>query len=329
MAGFKNILGHKMAVESLQNAIMLGKVSHAYIINGEDGAGKKTLADAFAMTLQCEKGAKDACMECHSCKQALTRNQPDIIYLNPEKENIIGVNDIREQINNDVVIKPYSSKYKIYVINHAEKMNEAAQNAILKTIEEPPEYVIIILLTTNAEAFLPTIRSRCVTIEVRPVEDELIKSYLMNSLGVPEDKAAICTAFAQGNVGKAARLSGSEDFNSIKDDAVSLLKRIKSIDLYEMTAAVKAIAEYKLQVSDYFDIMSIWYRDVLVYKATMDANKLVFQDEIYDIKKQASVSSYEGIEKILKAIQTAQTRIAAKVNLELALELMLLTMQEN
>lgn len=329
MAGFRNVLGHEQAVNSLQNAIMLGKVSHAYIINGEDGAGKKTLADAFAMTLQCEKGTKDACLECHSCKQAMTRNQPDIIYLKPEKENLISVSDIRQQINADVSIKPYSSRYKIYIINHAERMNEAAQNAILKTIEEPPEYVIILLLTTNAQMLLPTIRSRCITIEVRPVADEIVKDYLMKTLSVPEDEAAICTAFAQGNVGKAARLSGSEDFNHIRNEAVQLLKRIKNIDLYELVQAVKVIGEYKLEIDDYFDILSIWYRDVLVYKATMDANKLVFQDEIYDIKKQAATSSYEGIERILKAIETAKTRVKANVNLELTLELLLLNIKEN
>lgn len=329
MAGFRNVLGHEQAVNSLQNAIMLGKVSHAYIINGEDGAGKKTLAEAFAMTLQCEKGTKDACLSCHSCKQAMTRNQPDIIYLKPEKENLISVSDIRQQVNADVAIKPYSSRYKIYIINHAERMNEAAQNAILKTIEEPPEYVVILLLTTNAQMLLPTIRSRCITIEVRPVSDAIVKNYLMETLSVPEDEAAICTAFAQGNVGKAARLSGSEDFNHIRNEAVQLLKRIKNIDLYELTQAVKAIGEYKLEIGDYFDILSIWYRDVLVYKATMDANKLVFQDEIYDIKKQAATSSYEGIEKIIKAIDTAKSRIKANVNLELTLELLLLTIKEN
>ncbi len=329
MAGFKNVLGHEQAVQSLQNAIMLGKVSHAYIFNGEDGSGKKTLADAFAMTLQCEKGAKEACMECHSCKQALTRNQPDIIYLQPEKENRITVDDIRTQINADVAVKPYSSRYKIYIINHAERMREEAQNAILKTIEEPPEYVIIILLTTNSQTFLPTIRSRCITIEVRPVADEIVKDYLINSLSLSEDQANICTAFAQGNVGKAARLAGSEDFNHIKNEAVQLLKRIKQINLLELTSAVKAMEEFKLEISDYFDILTIWYRDVLVYKATMDANKLIFQDEIYEIKKQASMSSYEGIENIIKAIQLARTRVQANVKLELALELMLLTIKEN
>lgn len=329
MAGFKNVLGHEQAVESLQNAIMLGKVSHAYIFDGEDGAGKKTLADAFAMTLQCEKGAKDACMACHSCKQALTRNQPDIIYLRPEKDNRIGVRDVRSQIVDDVSIRPYSSRYKIYIVNHAERMAEDAQNAILKTIEEPPEYVIIILLTTNSQVLLPTIRSRCITVEVRPVSDEIVKDYLMNTLAVPEDQANICTAFAQGNVGKAARLSGTEEFQSIKQEAVSLVKRAHQMDLLEFTAAIKMVEEFRLTISDYFDILTIWYRDVLVYKATMDANKLVFQDEIYEIKKQADTSSYEGIENIIRAIETARTRVRANVKLDLVLELLFLTIKEN
>jgi len=329
MAGFKNVLGHEQAVESLQNAIMLGKVSHAYIFDGEDGAGKKTLADAFAMTLQCEKGAKDACMACHSCKQALTRNQPDIIYLRPEKDNRIGVKDVRSQIVDDVSIRPYSSRYKIYIVNHAERMAEDAQNAILKTIEEPPEYVIIILLTTNSQVLLPTIRSRCITVEVRPVSDEIVKDYLMNTLSVPEDQANICTAFAQGNVGKAARLSGTEEFQSIKQEAVSLVKRAHQMDLLEFTAAIKIVEEFRLTISDYFDILTIWYRDVLVYKATMDANKLVFQDEIYEIKKQADTSSYEGIETIIQEIETARSRVRANVKLDLVLELLFLTIKEN
>ena len=104
----------------------------------------------------------EPCLECHSCKQALGNNQPDIIYLTHEKPNTISVADIREQINHDIEIKPYSSKYKVYIVDEAEKMNQQAQNALLKTIEEPPAYAVILLLTTNADAFLQTIRSRCV-----------------------------------------------------------------------------------------------------------------------------------------------------------------------
>ena len=117
----------------------------------------------------------EPCMECHSCKQAMTKNQPDIIYVRHEKPNTISVDDIRTQVNNDIVIKPYSSRYKIYIIDEAEKMNEQAQNALLKTIEEPPAYAILILLTTNAAAFLPTILSRCVTLNIKAVPDEKIR----------------------------------------------------------------------------------------------------------------------------------------------------------
>ena len=146
MAGFKAILGHEQIIEHLQNAVTMDKVSHAYIINGPDKSGKMMLAEAFAQTLECEKledvvknaaqpSDVEPCMECHSCKQAMTKNQPDIIYVRHEKPNTISVDDIRTQVNNDIVIKPYSSRYKIYMIDEAEKMNEQAQNALLKTIE--------------------------------------------------------------------------------------------------------------------------------------------------------------------------------------------------
>ena len=136
MAGFKDIIGHKQIIEHLENAIKMDKVSHAYIFNGADKSGKKMLAEAFAMALQCENQENKPCMECRSCKQAMDHNQPDIIYVSHEKPNTIGVDDIRLQVNNDIVIKPYSSKYKIYIIDEAEKMNIQAQNALLKTIEE-------------------------------------------------------------------------------------------------------------------------------------------------------------------------------------------------
>ena len=105
MAGFKDIIGHEQIIEHLQNAIGMDKVSHAYIINGPDKSGKMMLAEAFAMALQCEKHGKEACMECHSCRQALGHNQPDIIYVNHEKPNTISLDDIRTQVNNDIDIK--------------------------------------------------------------------------------------------------------------------------------------------------------------------------------------------------------------------------------
>lgn len=120
MAGFHEIIGHDDVVNHLQNAIQMGKVSHAYIFNGEVGAGKKMLASAFAMALQCEKHGTDPCMECDSCKRALSKNHPDIITITHEKPNSIGIEDIRIQLIDDVSIKPYTGPYKIYILNEAE-----------------------------------------------------------------------------------------------------------------------------------------------------------------------------------------------------------------
>lgn len=329
MAGFKDIIGHEQIIEHLQNAIAMDKVSHAYIINGPDKSGKMMLAEAFAMTVQCEQGGRDACLECHSCKQALGRNQPDIIYVSHEKPNTISVDDIRTQVNNDIVIKPYSSRHKIYIIDEAEKMNVQAQNALLKTIEEPPAYAIILLLTTNADKFLPTILSRCVSLNIKAVPDETIEKYLMSNWQIPDYQAQICVAFAQGNVGKAIQLASSSDFNELKSSVLQLVKRLHEIDLYELTEAVKQIGEYKLQINDYFDLMMVWYRDVLYFKATGDVNGLIFKDEVYDIKRRAEKSSYNGIEQIIEALQKAQLRLLANVNFDLVMELLLLTIQEN
>lgn len=329
MAGFQDIIGQEQIKEHLQNALSTGKISHAYIINGEKSSGKEFIAKIFAMALQCEAGGVEPCNECRSCKQTLSKNQPDIIYVSHEKPNTISVDDVRGQVNNDVGIKPYSSKYKVYIINEAEKMTPQAQNAILKTLEEPPAYAVIILLVSNINTLLPTILSRCVTLNMKPVRDELVKKYLMEELQVPDYKADVCVAFARGNVGKAKLLAASEEFDNIKSEAISLLKYIKEMEMQEIIAAIKKINEFKLEIQDYFDIIAIWYRDVLLFKATNDANELVFREEISTIRKCAGRSSYEGIERVINALSTAKKRLDANVNFDLVMELLLLEIQEN
>ena len=329
MATFQDIIGQEQIKEHLQNAIMTKKISHAYIINGEKSSGKEFIAKVFAMTLQCETGGENPCQECHSCKQALSDNQPDIIRVMHEKPNTISVDDIRAQVNNDVAIKPYSSPYKVYIINEAEKMTTQAQNAILKTLEEPPAYAVIILLTTNVNALLSTILSRCVVLNMKPVPDEKVRKFLMEEIKVPDYKADVCVAFARGNIGKAKALASSEEFENVKAEALSLLKYIQDMDLHEIVAAIKKISEYKLEINDYLDIISIWYRDVLLFKATNDLNHLVFREEISNLRKVAQRSSYEGIEEVIKALDKAKHRLDANVNFDLTMELLLLTIKEN
>lgn len=329
MGSFKDVVGHKDIIAYIQNAVKSGNVSHAYIMNGERGTGKKLLAKLFAMTLQCEKKGSDPCNTCHSCKQAESDNHPDIIYVTHEKPNTIQVDDIRNQINNTIDIRPYQGPYKIYIIAHAELMTVQAQNALLKTLEEPPEYAVIMLLTENAESLLPTIKSRCVILKLRNIKDTLIRKYLMEVLKVPDYKADMCTAFAQGNLGRAITLANSDKFNELKDDVIQLLKYIHEMEISEIIAAVNSASKYKLDIEDFLNIIMAWYRDVLMYKATKDLDRLIFKDQIQFIKNQARVSSYEGIELILDSLEKAKARIKANVNLELTLELLFLTIKEN
>ena len=329
MMRFKDIVGQDMIKEHLQGALSSGKTSHAYIINGEKNSGKEFIANIFAMALQCEAQGNDPCCECVACKQVENKNHPDVIRVTHEKPNTISVDDIRTQVNGDIVIKPYKGPKKIYIISEAEKMNAAAQNALLKTLEEPPQYGVIILLTSNLEAFLPTIVSRCIVLNMKPVSDSMVQEFLMKEYHLPDYKAAVCAAFARGNVGKARQLASSEDFDNIKNEAVSLLKYIDEMEIHEITKAIKKMGEYKLEINDYLDILEIWYRDALMFKATKDANHLIFKEEIQYIKKTAAKSTYEGIEIIIKALDTAKKRLSSNVNFDLTMELLLLTIKEN
>lgn len=330
MAQFKDIVGQEHIKEHLLNAIKNNKVGHAYIVSGERNCGKEFMAKIFAQRLLCEnpKG-EEPCCECHSCIQAMSKNNPDIIFISHEKPGVISVEDIREQINNTVDIMPYSGSRKIYIMDEGELMTVQAQNALLKTLEEPPEYVVIMILTNNVDVFLPTIMSRCVCLSYKPVKDELIKNFLMETMQVPDYKAQICVAFARGNVGKARLLAKSEEFDKVKDEALALLKNLDSMEINEIVTSIKRIMEYKLDVNDYLDIFSIWYRDMLLFKATHDANGLIFREELQYIKKAADKSTYEGIEIIIDALEKCKARLRANVNFDLSMELLLLTIKEN
>lgn len=341
MSNFTDIYGHNKIKEHLQSAIALGKVSHAYIINGGLGSGKKMLAQLFAKTLQCEQCQKaveagdteishmNPCNECHSCGQTDSMNQPDIIWVRHEKPASIGVDDIRDQVIGDIQIKPYSSKYKIYIIDEAEKMTVQAQNALLKTIEEPPAYGIVILLTTNADIFLQTILSRCVLLDLKPVEDDLVVKYLKDHFQTTDHECRFAAAFAQGKIGRAISIVESTEFAKLKEEVLHICKNAKEMSSSEIMAEVKNIASYKLTINDYLDLMAMWYRDVLMFKSTNNTNLIIFKDELSELKNQAEVVAYEGLDDILNSIDKVKIRLKANVNFDLVIELLIMAIKEN
>lgn len=367
VSGFANVVGHEKTIAHLKTAIRSDKVSHAYLITGDAGMGKHTIANAFAKTLQCrtlyaklhgdgadDKAAGgaavrdtdgtgiagpaavmqteeiDACGVCPSCVQAESGNHPDIITWGHSKPKTFGVDDVRELVS-DIQVRPFSeySPYKIYIVPDAQLMNAQAQNALLKTLEEPPEYAVLILLTTSADAMLETIRSRAVMLDLKPVDGKLIRGYLMKKLGQSDYEAQVCETFAQGNLGKAISLASSEDFKKLMELALRIVRNVKRWELDEIMEMIRELVLQKASIGDLLELFTLWYRDVLVFKATRDPDAIVFRDQITDVRRASQTCSYEGVETVLLAIDKARVRLKANVSFELTMELLLLTMKEN
>ncbi len=348
MAELTEILGREEMTKHLREAIVREKVSHAYIFSGEPGTGKKTVAKVFAQTLLCEGIDKHmhkigdavqekayACGVCDSCKKALAGTNPDIIFIGKEKgKSNISVDDIRGKVVEDAAVKPYKGRYKIYIIKEAQEMSIEAQSALLKTLEEPPEYVVIMLLVSSPDMLLHTIRSRAEQIEVPVLSDEIVEKFLREALEdddtVTDDDIQFAVTFAEGKIGRGMACFQNPHFKALKDDVLNVVLNIKNMSIPEMTACVRKAEGYKdLLLDYYFELMTLWYRDILLFESTRDANGVVYKEYITDISRQASVITYEGLENITEAIQKAKQRIAANVNFEITMELLFTTICEN
>ena len=324
---FEDVKGQDAIVTTIKNQILQGRTGHAYLFCGTRGTGKTTCAKILAKAVNCESPENgNPCCKCPACIGIENGNLMEILEIDAASNNgVDNIRDLREEAN----FTPANAKYRVYIIDEVHMLSIGAFNALLKTLEEPPSYVIIMLLTANPGSFLQTILSRCLTLEMKPVRNEEIEIFLRNKYEIVDYEARVCAAFSQGNVGKAVNLATSTEFNELKDEVLQLVKRISDIDPYEMSEAVKRAGIYKITIDDYFDLLMVWYRDVLLYKATNDPNLLIFREDVYSIKNAARECSYHGVEEILEALTKAKTRLAANVNFELVMDLLLGVMKEN
>lgn len=333
----EKVLGQNHIYEHFKNAIATGKISHAYILHGERGMGKLNIAKEVAKALQCESNAPEredktgeACNQCKSCHQATSDNQPDIKYVLPTKKTL-GVDDIREQINEDALIKPYGSPYKIYIIPRSDTMTVQAQNALLKTIEEPPSYAVFFLLAANIDAFLPTVLSRCVMLNAKTVSEGEIVNELKSKYGVGDYDAKVAASFAGGNIGKAEKLVSSDTFRESKDSVTELVRNVANGGMDVIAQSVKDLNAYKDDkdsLRDYLDMLRVWFGDVLKYKSTKDDTELVFQESLTEIKQLADHISFENLNGIMDEINNAEGRIKSNVSFDSNMEVMLLGIKE-
>ncbi len=324
---FNELLGNETVKEHLSGLVQHDRLGHAYIFEGENGLGKKTAAKLLAKALLCTGEGEKPCDVCRSCRMVQSGNHPDLISVFHEKPKLIKVSEIREQVINGIEVKPYYNGKKIYIIPDAGLMNANAQNAILKTIEEPPEYVLMILLTENREWLLPTILSRCVTLSFRPLSVEQVKKTLISRYDLSAKDAGTISALSHGNLGKAVMMSRSEEFAGLLEKILKYLREPRKMSSSEVFAFAKEMAEEKERLDEVLDIMLFWYRDILMVKTAGKSASLTFVDETGYIDTRAEALKYEEIEKTLSGIRLTRQRLQANASAEAGMDVLLLSMR--
>ncbi|MBR1736142.1 MAG: DNA polymerase III subunit delta [Firmicutes bacterium] len=326
---YRNIIGNENLKKNLRSAALFSRPSHSYIFNAPDGMGKHTAAITFAKSLECENITQsgEPCGKCLSCIGVESDNNPDIIFVSASKKTV-GVDDIREKIIKKAGIKNFKYRYKIFIIENADTMTVPAQNALLKTIEEPPENCIFLMLAENYERFLPTVLSRCVLVKLMPIGDTVISSYLRNKCGIDASRADICASFARGNLGKALQLADSQEFISSREYVISLIFELNKADLIGMYETADKFEENKDKTEVYLDMMYLFYRDVLMYKNFGNDSFVTEKDKMTQIRMAADLYDKKDLFRILDAISSAMTSLTQNVNYKMTIENMIFKIKE-
>lgn len=324
---FKGIIGQREVVKRLEEQIKNKKVGHAYIFSGPKGIGKRTVAEIFASMVMCqEDGGYGNCGVCHSCRLFKGGTNPDFYRIKTEK-NTISVEEIRS-MQKDVYVKPLYSPKKVYLIEEAEKMTVQAQNSLLKTLEEPPLYAIIIMTTSNNESLLETIRSRSVIYNFKKNTYEEVKKYLIENINLDEKEASFIASYADGVIGKAKELSESDEFKELRERTIGILLKLNEGNLKDIFFAYDFFEENKEKIQDILDIMLIFYRDILIAKKFGNEKMLINLDKKDIILENLKNFSTEKIYKNIETIDNLSNNIGKNVNYQLAVEVMLMKLQE-
>jgi len=325
---FSSIIGQEEVVGRLTRALSEDRVGHAYIFTGPAGIGKKTVANLFAGLLLCENPKSgSACGSCSACMLYENGSNPDYHRINTEDASI-GVDLIRN-IQSDVAIKPMYSKRKVYVIEDAVKMTDQAQNCLLKTFEEPPAYVVVILLSANYEMLLETIKSRAQCINFKKYTYEQVCQAVAQKCEMGSKLQELAVEYSDGNIGMALELAGSGEFSLLRDRIFELLAGVAKGRMDSVLEFTAFMDENRDCTDLLLDIMMFYYRDLLVVCETGNGNILINSDKtdmIFDSVRM--YCSRRAIDSIT-AVESARRAIKQNANYQLTIDNMLIKLRED
>ena len=306
---FEKIKGQNFAKKYLTNSIKSNMVSHAYMFEGPNGIGKNTMARELAATL---------------LEMENLFNSPDYIEITPDG-NSIKIAQIRK-LQSDILVKPYKS-YKIYVIDEAQKMTVEAQNALLKTLEEPPKYAIIILITNNKESLLDTIKSRCEIIKFTPIPLVEVADYLTQT-GVDKNRASLLANFSRGSMQKAIELSESEDFHIMRDEVQKYVETFLTGSMLDIMDIQSSIEKYKDNITNVLDLLVNYFRDIMMVKENVDSSMIINLDRLVFIKNMSTKITYSQLSKIIDIIEETKNKLRSNCNFNISIQVMTLNIYE-
>lgn len=308
------MIGHEKIKNNLLESIDNNKFTHAHIFVGEKGIGKSILAEELAARL---------------LKLSYPREHVDIIHWNLDKgKSSIGVNTIRTIIE-ECNKKPFEGDKKVIIINNGDKITFQAQNAFLKTIEEPPANVFIFILCEDLEEILDTIKSRCGIHKLRPLKDFEMEEFLIKKFpNIKMDELKLAKAFGKGIPGQAEKLIENKDFEVIRSTIFEIVKSTKDIDSEISLKYESFFSTYTNMNEDILDIITTVIRDVIIYKEIGDVELLINSDKTSEIKDLANIFSISKLNDMIKIIEKTRNTLKNNVNSSLVFITMILRMQE-
>ena len=249
---FDEIIGNQQIKEELQKSLKENKISHSYMFVGIEGIGKQMIAKSFAQMILCTNKTEKGCNKCKSCIEFHSNNNPDFLYIEPDG-NSIKIEQIR-YLQRKIQEKPIISNKKVYIINDADKMTTEAQNCLLKTLEEPPDYSTIILIGNNENAFLNTIKSRCMIITFQPISPNLIKKYMEEKYQLVNITQNMLEAF-QGSIGKALILKDKQEQYEKIEKMIDDLDKQNIIDILKSSEEIYKSKDEIIEILEYINII--------------------------------------------------------------------------
>lgn len=329
---FQDVIGHEQPIALLKAAIRHDRIAHAYLFYGERGIGKRLTALRFAQALNCDMAAgpgdPDACGRCRSCRQIEACTHPDFTLIEPDPEQTtpqIKIEQIRG-IESQIVYRPLIGRWKVCVIDQADRLTIGAANALLKTLEEPPSHCLFLLVTSRPSALPATIRSRCQALRFATPVRAQVETALVAKRGLSQEEARFLAVLSEGRLGEAMKMD-PDDIKTARRELLPLTDPASLRSVTTLLTAAEALAKTD-RAQEALAWLKRWLRDLLLVRVGADPDALLNLDCLPALESTASNMDVTTLLDLLGDIEILEQQATRNLNVQLALECILLRLRD-